>query len=653
MSEPQPAAGPTGGARQRLTDDDLYLLGESTHLRSWEKLGAHPAVEGGVPGTWFAVWAPNARAVSVVGEFNGWEDGAAPLHTVGDSGIWEGFVPGVGHGALYKYAIRSARSDHRVLKADPYAFACERPPGTASRVWERGGHAWGDGAWMARRGERNALDAPISIYEVHLGSWRRVPEEGHRWLTYRELAEQLVDHCREMGFTHVELLPITEHPFDGSWGYQTVGYFAPTSRFGTPDDFKHLVDALHQAGIGVILDWVPAHFPRDEHGLGYFDGTHLYEHADPRQGEHREWGSLVYNYGRSEVRGFLLGSALFWLEEYHLDGLRVDAVASMLYLDYSREEGQWVPNTHGGRENLEAVAFLRRLNELVYEHHPDTLTFAEESTAWPAVSRPTYLGGLGFGLKWNMGWMHDTLAYFAEDPVHRKYHHGKLTFALLYAFHENFVLPLSHDEVVHGKGSLLGKMPGDPWQQRANLRLLFGLMFTHPGKKLLFMGAELGQWEEWNHDASLSWHLLDDPAHAGLQRWVRDLNTLLRGEPALYRRDFDPEGFAWIDCQDSDQSVLTYLRRDPETGRELICACNLTPVPRHGYRIGVPAPGRYLERLNGDAPLYGGSGQGNLGAVETNPAAAHGHDQSLMVTLPPLALVVFQRERGGNRPGGP
>ncbi|MBI5014983.1 MAG: 1,4-alpha-glucan branching protein GlgB [Deltaproteobacteria bacterium] len=630
------------GTTSFLSDYDLHLLNEGRIDRAWEKLGAHPGEEDGRPGTWFAAWAPNAATVSVVGEFNDWKEGASPLEDRSASGFWEGFIPGAGHGQLYKYAITSRYGGYRVQKADPYGFAAETRPHTASRIWRLEGYAWGDGDWMAARKERNGLASPVSIYEVHLGSWMR--GEDNRWLTYQELAEKLAAYCTEMGFTHVELLPITEHPFDGSWGYQTVGYFAPTSRFGTPHDFMFLVDTLHRHGIGVLLDWVPAHFPRDEHGIGYFDGTHLYEHADPRQGRHQDWDTAIFNFGRPQVVNFLLSSALFWLEVYHIDGLRVDAVASMLYLDYSRAAGEWVPNIHGGRENLEAIAFLRRVNELVYRGHPDVVMAAEESTAWPMVSRPTYLGGLGFGLKWNMGWMHDMLLYMAKDPIHRKYHHNQLTFSLIYAFQENFLLPLSHDEVVHGKGSLLGKMPGDRWQRFANLRLLLGFQFTHPGKKLLFMGDEFGQWAEWNHDASLDWHLLADADHRGVQRWVRDLNTTMRGEPALYELDFEPAGFSWIDANDSEQSVLSFLRRGKDKDSAVVCACNFTPAPRHNYRLGVPVGGSWEEILNSDAPLYGGSGQGNLGGVEASPVAAFGHYHSLVVTLPPLAMVVFRRK---------
>ncbi len=624
-----------------LSDYDIHLLDEGRHHRAWERLGAHPGVDQGRAGTWFAVWAPGAEAVSVVGEFNGWQEGRAPLTNQAASGFWVGFVPGVGHGQLYKYAIHSRYLGYRVQKADPVGFAAEITPQTASRIWTLGEYAWGDEAWMAGRQEKNSLSAPISIYEVHLGSWMR--GEGNRWLTYRELAVRLVAYVMEMGFTHVEFLPVTEHPFDGSWGYQPVGYFAPTSRFGTPDDFMFLVDTLHCHGIGVILDWVAAHFPRDEHGLGFFDGTHLYEHADPRQGLHQDWDTSIFNLGRPQVANFLLANALFWLEVYHVDGLRMDAVASMLYLDYSREPGEWIPNIHGGRENLEAIAFIRQCNELVYQEHPDVLMAAEDSTAWPMVSRPTYIGGLGFGLKWNMGWMHDILLYMGKEPIHRKYHHNQLTFSLIYAFQENFLLPLSHDEVVHGKGSLLGRMPGDCWQRFANLRLLLGLMFTHPGKKLLFMGGEFGQWAEWNHDGSLDWNLLEEGAHRGLQRWVRDLNTTMRGEPALYEQDFAPAGFSWIDAHDSEQSVISYIRYGKNREAMVVCACNFTPAPRHHHRLGVPVGGFWQEILNSDAPLYGGSGQGNLGGVEATPVAAFGHYHSLVVTVPPLGMVVFRR----------
>jgi 1,4-alpha-glucan branching enzyme len=628
-----------------LTDYDVYLWSEGTHYRSYEKLGAHAAERGGVTGTRFALWAPDARQVSVVGDFNAWEPGTNRLRPVGTTGIWETFIPQVGPGAAYKYAILSRYNNYWVEKADPYGFFAEVRPGTASRVWDLSGYDWADEEWMEDRARVHALGAPLSIYEVHLGSWRRVPGEGNRWLSYREIAPLLADYAHDMGYTHVELLPITEHPLDASWGYQPVGYYAPTSRYGTPQDFMFLVDALHRRGLGVILDWVPAHFPRDEHGLGYFDGTHLYEHADPRRGEHQDWGTFIYNYGRKEVANFLIGNALFWLDKYHIDGLRVDAVASMLYLDYSRKEGEWSPNVHGGRENLEAIAFLRTFNERVYGEYPDVVTIAEESTAWPMVSRPNYVGGLGFGYKWDMGWMHDTLAYLSMDPVHRKYHHNRLTFRMLYAFGESYVLPLSHDEVVHGKSSLLSKMPGDDWQKFANLRLLFGYMYTQPGKKLLFMGGELGQRHEWNHDTSLDWHLLDYPPHQGLQRWVRDLNTIYRGEEALHELDCDPAGFEWVDANDSEGSVLSFLRKGKSPGEEVLVVCNFTPVPRHNYCVGVPAGGRWEEVLNSDAPLYGGSGQGNLGGVDAAPVPSHGRPYLLTITVPPLGMVVF-KQRG-------
>jgi 1,4-alpha-glucan branching enzyme len=619
-----------------LTEQDIYHFREGTYFRAYERLGAHavPAA-GGASATHFAVWAPNASAVSVVGDFNGWERGRHALAARADSsGIWEATVAGVGPGALYKYHV-VARDGHSATdKADPYAFRTEAPPRTASVVWDLA-YRWGDAEWMRGRAGANALSAPWSIYEVHLGSWRRVPSLG-----YRELAHALADYVSELGFTHVELLPVMEHPFYGSWGYQVTGYFAPSARYGTPQDFMYFVDHLHQRGIGVVLDWVPSHFPTDEHGLARFDGTHLYEHADPRQGYHPEWNSSIFNYGRAEVRNLLASNALFWLEKYHVDALRVDAVASMLYLDYARRAGEWIPNRFGGHENLEAVEFLRQLNLAVYRDHPDTQTIAEESTAWPAVSRPTYLGGLGFGLKWNMGWMHDTLGYLQQDPVHRKYHHSRLTFSIWYAFSENFVLPLSHDEVVHGKGSLLGKMPGDEWQQFASLRLLFGYMWTHPGKKLLFMGGEFGQRREWQHEESLEWHVLGYPLHAGVQRWVRDLNRLYRSTPALHELDFSDAGFSWIDCDDADISVISFLRRD-RAGQVAVVVCNFTPVPRERYQIGVPRGGRWHERLNSDASDYGGSGQGNLGALEAAQIPSHGHGFSLHLRLPPLAVVVL------------
>lgn len=636
-----PAAGPSPAASPSLLSaDDLYLFNEGSHLRLYEHLGAHTIVVGDVPGTYFAVWAPNAERVAVIGDFNGWDPTRHLLRPREQSGIWEGFIPGVGHGALYKYHIVSRYHGYEVDKTDPFAFFTEVPPKTASIVWDLD-YTWGDQEWMATRGARNAADAPIAIYEVHLGSWMRVPEEGNRSLSYRELAPRLTDYVTRMGFTHVEFLPVMEHPFFGSWGYQITGYFAPSSRYGTPQDFMFLVDYLHQHGIGVILDWVPSHFPTDDFGLAFFDGTHLYEHADPRKGFHPDWNSYIFNYGRNEVRSFLLSNALFWLDRYHADGLRVDAVASMLYLDYSRKPGEWIPNEHGGRENLEAISLLRRLNEEVYRHYPDVQTIAEESTAWPMVSRPTYVGGLGFGMKWDMGWMHDTLSYMARDPIHRRYHHHELTFRMIYAFTENFVLPLSHDEVTHGKGSLLGKMPGDDWQKFANLRLLLTYMWAQPGKKLLFMGGEFGQWQEWNHDGSVQWDLLQYAPHQGIQRLVEDLNRLYREQPALHERDFDPEGFAWIDANDAEQSVVTFLRRGRAEGSEIVAAFNFTPVPRHNYIIGVPRFGRWREILNSDATVYGGSGQGNLGGVTANPVPSHGYNQSITITIPPLGAVLF------------
>jgi 1,4-alpha-glucan branching enzyme len=624
-----------------LSSDDLFLFNEGSHYRLYEKLGAHPIMVDGVEGTHFAVWAPNAKQVSVIGEFNGWDKSSHPLRPKGQSGIWEGFIPGVAKGTIYKYYLVSHRRGYRVEKADPFAFYAETPPKTASIAWDLD-YSWGDRAWMEKRHAHNALDAPISIYELHLGSWRRVTEEDNRYLSYRELAPSLADYLKQLGFTHVEFLPVMEHPFYGSWGYQVTGYFAPTSRYGTPQDFMYLVDYLHQHDIGVILDWVPSHFPNDEHGLGYFDGTHLYEHGDPRQGIHPDWNSFIFNYGRDEVRSFLLSSALFWLDKYHVDGLRVDAVASMLYLDYGRKEGEWIPNKYGGRENLEAIAFLRRFNEAVYQESPDVQTIAEESTAWPMVSRPTYLGGLGFGLKWDMGWMHDTLEYMTKDPIYRKHHHNNLTFRLIYAFFENFVLPLSHDEVVHGKSSLLGKMPGDDWQKFANLRLLLGYMYAQPGKKLLFMGGELGQWREWVHDESLEWHLLQYLPHSGLQQWVSDLNRFYRGQPALYELDFEQASFEWIDCNDVEHSVISLMRKGHSPDDLLVIVCNFTPTTHFNYRIGVPQSGFWRELLNSDAREYGGSGQGSLGKVEAVPIPLHGRPYSLTITLPPLAAVFFK-----------
>jgi 1,4-alpha-glucan branching enzyme len=626
-----------------LTQDDQYLFNEGNHYRLYDKLGAHPLTVDGVQGTYFAVWAPNAAQVSLIGDFNNWDKASHTLRPRGNSGIWEGFIPRVGQGTIYKYHIASRLQGYEVDKSDPLAFYHEVPPRTASIVWDLA-YPWGDQEWRSGRQGRNRLEAPIAIYEVHLGSWMRVPEEGLRPLSYRELAPRLADHVQRLGFTHVEFLPIMEHPFYGSWGYQTTGYFAPTSRYGTPQDFMYLIDYLHQHGIGVILDWVPSHFPTDEHALGYFDGTHLYEHADLRQGWHPDWNSFIFNYSRNEVRCFLLSSALFWLETYHADGLRVDAVASMLYLDYSRKEGEWIPNTFGGRENLEAIAFLRRFNEEVYKSFPDVQTIAEESTSWPMVSRPNYVGGLGFGMKWDMGWMHDTLEYMSRDPIYRTYHHNFLTFRMLYAFTENFVLPFSHDEVVYGKGSLLRKMPGDEWQKFANLRLLFGYMYMQPGKKLLFMGGEFGQWNEWNHESSLDWHLLQYPSHAGLQRWVEDLNRLYRNEPALYEMDTHPAGFEWIDCNDAHASVISCLRRGRTTNDLLLVVCNFTPLPRLNYRVGAPRGGFWHEVRNSDARDYGGSGHGNLGGVEAAPIPCHGRPYSLTLTLPPLAAVFLKSE---------
>jgi 1,4-alpha-glucan branching enzyme len=627
-----------------LTEDDIYLFNEGNHLQLADKLGAHMCTQDGQAGATFAVWAPNAEYVSVVGDFNGWDRERNALEPHGVSGIWEGFIPGVGSGDIYKFHIRSRFNGYAVNKADPFAKYAEVPPRTGSVLWDLQ-YEWGDADWMATRGKHNAATAPIAVYEVHLGSWMRVPEEGNRPLTYRELAPKLAEYVSEMSFTHVEFLPIMEHPFYGSWGYQTTGYFAPTSRYGTPQDFMYLVDILHQYGIGVILDWVPSHFPSDEHGLAYFDGTHLFEHSDPRQGYHPDWNSYIFNYGRNEVRSFLLSSAIYWMENYHIDGIRVDAVASMLYLDYSRKQGEWIPNEYGGRENLEAISFLRRLNEAIYERFPDTQTMAEESTDWPMVSRPTYVGGLGFGLKWDMGWMHDTLEYVSKEPVHRTYHHNDLTFRMVYAFNENFILPLSHDEVVHGKGSLLNKMPGDEWQKFANLRILFSYMYTQPGKKLLFMGDEFGQGHEWNHEQSLDWNVLQYPFHAGVQTLLRRLNEIHRDEPALHELDFDHTGFEWIDANDTQQSVLSFLRRDRDGSSLVVAVFNFTPVPRSNYRVGVPWEGFWQELFNSDATEYGGSGQGNLGGLDTTPVAWNGRPYSLNLTVPPLGAVFFKKER--------
>ena len=627
-----------------LGELDRHLFAEGTHLSAYDKLGAHPLEMEGTQGVVFAVWAPNARRVSVVGEFNSWDGRRHPMRKHPGVGLWEIFIPGLRAGERYKYEIK-AHQGAVLLKADPFAFAAEKPPATASIVHDFGRHAWQDGAWLSERARRIDRAAPISIYEVHLGSWKRKPEDGNRYLTYRELADDLVPHARDLGFTHIELLPVSEYPFDGSWGYQPTGMFAPTSRFGTPADFRAFVEIAHRADLGVIIDWVPGHFPTDAHGLGNFDGTHLYEHADPRQGLHKDWDTLIYNYGRREVVNFLLANGLFWLDRYHADGLRVDAVASMLYLDYSREEGEWVPNEFGGRENLEAIEFIRRLNAAAYGGNPGVATIAEESTSWPMVSRPAHLGGLGFGYKWNMGWMHDTLDYMSRDPIHRAHHHDRLTFGLLYAFSENFVLPLSHDEVVHGKRSLLGKMPGDRWQRFANLRAYYTFMFGHPGKKLLFMGAEFAQEREWNHDTSLDWHLLADPAHAGVQRLVRDLNALYRATPALHARDCDANGFEWIDASDSANSVLSFLRKGGPEHEIAMIVVNFTPVPRQNYRIGVPAPGFYREALNSDAAMYGGSNLGNAGGVVAEPVPWHGRANSISLTLPPLGGLILVPER--------
>jgi len=635
--------GPDTSLSTLLSDDDLYLFNEGNHFRLYEKLGAHPMTVANDSGTYFAVWAPDARRVSVMGNFNSWHESSHPLEPRGQSGIWEGFIAGVRNGALYKYHIVSRVNDYQVDKTDPLSIFNEIPPKTASIVWDLD-YEWNDRAWLEKRAGHNSLSAPMSVYEVHLGSWRRVPDEGNRSLSYRELATELTQYVKEMGFTHVEFLPIMDHPFFGSWGYQITGYFAPSGNYGTPQDFMYLIDNLHQNGIGVILDWVPSHFPTDEHGLGFFDGTHLYEHADKRRGFQPDWQSHIFNYGRSEVRSFLIGNALYWLDKYHVDGLRVDAVASMLYLDYSRKEGEWLPNEHGGRENLEAMAFLKRFNEAVYESYPDTQTIAEESTAWPMVSRPVYLGGLGFGMKWDMGWMHDTLAYMSQDPVYRKFQHNQLTFRAMYAFSENFMLPLSHDEVVYGKGSLFGKMPGDEWQKFANLRLLLAYMYGQPSKKLLFMGGEIGQKREWAHDGSIDFELLGQPLHQGVQKWLKYLNETYRSEPALHELDCEPAGFEWVDCNDAEYSTLTFLRKAKSSDAVVLVACNFTPVPRHNHRVGAPSGGKWKEILNSDSKDYGGSGQGNLGGVEAAPVPSHGQPYSLTLTLPPLAAVFLKSE---------
>ena len=629
-----------------VSDYEAYLHGEGTWLRAWERLGARPAERDGQAGYSFVVWAPTASRVSVMGDFNAWDGRVHPMQSLGASGLWETFVPGVAAGQPYKFELQSALGGPSFTKADPFALQSEHPPKTASITSDLGRHEWRDAEWIDSRTRRGvALDAPMAIYEVHPGSWRRKPEEGDRPLTWRELTDALIPYVTRLGFTHIELMPVMEHPYDPSWGYQVTGYFAPTSRFGTPDDFRAFVDACHLAGIGVILDWVPGHFPKDAHGLARFDGSALYEHEDPRQGEHQDWGTLIFNYGRHEVRNFLLTNALYWLESFHIDGLRVDAVASMLYRDYSRDDGQWVPNQFGGRENLEAIDFLRELNTLTHQEHPGTVIIAEESTAFPAVSRPTWVGGLGFTYKWNMGWMHDILTYTSKDPVFRRWEHQHLTFSMLYAWNENFVLPLSHDEVVHGKGSLITKMPGDEWQKAANLRALLAYMYVHPGKKLLFMGAEFGQWREWSHEQSLDWHLLDGSLHAGLQRFVEDLNRQYTGQPALHQQDFAAAGFEWIDCHDHEASVISLIRRATDRDDFVVVVLNWTPIVRHGYRIGVPEPGFYEELLNSDASAYAGSNVGNEGGRHAEDVPAHGHAQSLSLTLPPLSAVILKCQR--------
>jgi len=625
-----------------LSEFDLHLFGEGKLYKAYEKLGAHICTHEGVRGVNFSVWAPNAMRVSVVGNFNNWDGRRYPMRSREGVGIWELFIPEMQDGELYKYEILPQGGGPPFTKADPYATAAECRPKTASLVYDVHHHTWNDTKWMEERKNSDSLKKPLSIYEVHLGSWKRKVEEDNRWLTYRELAKSLVPYVKDMGFTHIELMPIVEHPFDGSWGYQTTGYFAPTSRFGTPEDFMYFVDVCHQADIGVIMDWAPAHFPDDAHGLALFDGTHLYDHADPRMGYHPEWKSRIFNYARTEVKNFLINSALSWFDRYHIDGLRVDAVASMLYLDYARKDGEWVPNQHGGNENLGAVEFLKELNVLAHQEHPGIMTIAEESTAWPGISRPTSAGGLGFSFKWNMGWMHDTLEYFNLDPIHRKYHHNKITFGLMYAFTENFILVLSHDEVVHGKKALLDKMPGDDWQRFANLRALYGHMWGHPGKKMLFMGAEIGQWWEWNHDNSLQWHLLEYAPHHGLQQYIAALNRLYQSEPALYEVDFDWQGFKWIDLHDSDNSTLTYIRYAQDQTDCIVCACNFTPVPREQYRMGVPRGGFYRELLNSDSAIYGGGNMGNGEGVQADPIPWHDQPFSLLVTLPALSVVFFK-----------
>ncbi len=624
-----------------LSEYDLYLFSEGNHHRLYQMLGAHPGTLDGVQGVKYAVWAPNARRVSVVGNFNDWDGRRNLMRSRGNSGVWELFIPDHFPGEMYKFEIK-AHNGHLFQKTDPFGFQYELRPQNSAIVNDLNTYLWKDSAWMKSRGTKNGLEAPITIYELHLGSWMRIPGEEHRFLTYHEFADKLIPYVKWMGYTHIELLPLMEHPLDISWGYQVTGYYAPTSRFGTPQDFMFFVDRCHQEGLGVILDWVPAHFPKDAFSLAQFDGTCLYEHEDPRKGAHQDWGTLIFNYGRNEVRNFLIANALFWYDKYHLDGLRIDAVASMLYLDYSRKEGEWVPNAFGGRENLEAIDFMRHLNSILYRYYPDTMTSAEESTSFPGVSRPMFDGGLGFGFKWNMGWMHDFLNYATKEPVHRKYHHNELTFSMLYAFHENFILPLSHDEVVHGKKALLAKMPGDSWQKFSTLRLTYGFMMAHPGKKLLFMGGEFGQWSEWNSETSLDWHLNDYPPHQGLQRWVRDLNLLYKREPALFEVDFHHSGFEWIDCSDNDNSIVSFLRWAKEYRQFVIAVCNFTPVIRHDYRLGVPFCAHYVELLNSDAEIYGGSNQGNLGGRHSDDIPWMGRPHSISITLPPLSVLYFK-----------
>jgi 1,4-alpha-glucan branching enzyme len=628
-----------------LTDFDLHLMGEGSHYNKYEKLGAHVTDINGTRGVHFGVWAPNASSVSVIGDFNRWDNRRHPMRSLGISGVWEIFIPGIAEGEVYKFYIKSGVNAYEAEKSDPYGFFFEYRPKSASIVYDINNYSWDDDAWMEERPHTSWHESPISVYEVHLGSWMRVPEEGNRFLTYRELADTLVEYVKQMGYTHIELLPVCEHPLDASWGYQTIGYFAPTSRHGTPEDFMYFVDTCHQNGIGVILDWAPAHFPKDGHGLGFFDGTALYEHMDPRKGEHRDWGTLIFNYGRNEVRNFLISNALFWLEKYHIDGLRVDAVASMLYLDYSREEGDWIPNKYGGRENLEAIDFIKKFNEITHQYFPGMLTIAEESTAWPSVSRPVYLGGLGFDLKWNMGWMNDMLEYVSREPVHRKYHQNNLTFGLLYAFTENFMLVISHDEVVHGKSSMLDKMPGDMWQKFANLRLFYGYMFGHPGKKLLFMGGEFGQWIEWNHEQSLDWHLTQYRPHNRLQKYVRDLNRLYTSDPVFFEVDFDCQGFEWVDFHDADSSIISFIRYSKEKRDHLVVVCNFTPVPRFAYRVGVPERCYYREVLNSDSREYWGSNLGNAGGVHADDIPWHRKPFSMNIIIPPLAVLYFKPAR--------